>query len=313
MAKKVGQIGKQRRWDLRIKDEIAARATEDSSGERKAYAVANAEMARRAVDGRGPDDEEPVIGSGARMVVNISSAHVPAFCRASASGEARPYKNAYDLGRYRLGDEAPEAAPPRRVYVDRALPVKPSPAEIYFGAIELNGTGVRFYGDVCLVLRLEAVDPSTVILDRNSYDLVRPPISDRFDFGDVRAMRREAKRLAGRWDRDRGSMVALKMLQSSSSTIRRVSTGQVSGSMLDDEDYIEVLKVGSFGASNVQEARLSAAEAAVDARTAEAMRLGPMPSAAAVLWRLRRRTAERALGRVGLQMRVVTTSGRVRG
>src|SRR4029079_16002742 len=74
----------------------------------------------------------------------------------------------------RLGDSMPV---PTRLGVDEALAkLTAGPKEsIYFGAVELNGTGVRFYGDLCLILAPQNVPQTTVILESNSYDLVRPP------------------------------------------------------------------------------------------------------------------------------------------
>ena len=64
------------------------------SKNRKQFLNANAEMVRRVVEGQGSDDRTP--DDGAWIVCNISSAHIPAFCKTL-------YKNGYDLGTYRIG------------------------------------------------------------------------------------------------------------------------------------------------------------------------------------------------------------------
>ena len=120
-----------------------------SGSHRTDYVRANAEMVGRAVGGFGPDPETNAVG--ARVVVNIPNVHVPAFCAASASGrDSRPYKNKYDLACKNcelamiVGDPPPKTVNKRRETVDRALPLTHPIKDVYFGAMELNGAGVRF-------------------------------------------------------------------------------------------------------------------------------------------------------------------------
>ena len=83
--------------------------------------------------------------------------------------------------------------------------------------------------------------------------------------------------------------------------------------MRDDEDYIEVLKSGSFGPGDLQEARISAEEAAHDALVASRLLRGPVPRLEAMVWRRRRSRAERVLRAAGVPLRVMTADGRTRG
>ena len=146
------------------------------------YAKANVAACRDLIEGidfysgaRGRD-------GGARMVVNISSAHVPSFCLANRNQDPKPYKNGYDLGHFHVGVVGSSSEPRLRETVDAALPLNGvSPKDIYFGALELTGAGIRFYGDVCLVLSREEVTAKTVILDRNSFDLITPPLRDEIN------------------------------------------------------------------------------------------------------------------------------------
>jgi hypothetical protein len=91
-----------------------------------------------------------------------------------------------------------------------------------------------------------------------------------------------------------------------------MTVGMISQGVLDDEDYLEVIRVSSFKVSNLAEARTAAADAAVDGRVADRMRLGPLPSWPEMLWRHRRRRADQALQAHGIVTRVVIGSGRVR-
>ena len=59
---------------------------------------------------------------------------------------------------------------------------------------------------------------------------------------------------------------------------RRLTTGQISEAVLDDEDYIEVLKIGSFDVGALQEARVSAADAAAEAQVGAQLQMGPAPT-----------------------------------
>jgi hypothetical protein len=82
--------------------------------------------------------------------------------------------------------------------------------------------------------------------------------------------------------------------------------------VLADEDYVEVLKIGSFSAEDVQEARVSAADAAVETRIGVELREGRTPRAEEIEWRQQRRAAFAALRAAGVPIRVVATTGRVR-
>jgi hypothetical protein len=276
------------------------------------YADANLETCIDLVAGRDLYSGEEHRESGARMVVNISSVHIPAFCEASRKGEERPYKNGYDLGKFRLGTPPPSSEPNLRGTVDAALPLNGvSPADVYFGAVELFGSGIRFYGDVCLVLKKHVVAPGTLVMDRNSFDLISAPLRDRINNSpSARAL--EAQKLAGRWKKDVGAMAALRVMEILGLRRRRYTSGQIAETIRQDEDYIEVIKQDSFGALALQEARLSANDAAYDSFTAERTAYGPPPRLESLMWRDRRRVAEQELQREDVTVRVVTSSGRSR-
>lgn len=283
------------------------------------YLIANARAVQQTVRGAGPEDTDISPRAGARMVVNISSAHIPAFCTAQGNGDPAPYKNAYDVEWIERAKEQHKPVSARRVLVDSALPLPPgqSPASTYFGAIELNGTGIRFYGDVCLVLREDRVWPNTVVLDRNSYDVMRAPVSGRVDHlpKSQQAAARSAilRQWSGFFRRDVGTIVAIKALGAFGPIQRRLTTGQISEAARDDEDYVEVLRCGSFSPHDLQEARIAASEAAHDALVTARFPVRPTPRLEALIWRDRREHAERALRACGVPVNVVTTGGRTKG
>jgi hypothetical protein len=281
------------------------------------YLRANCLSVQRAVDGMGPDSSKVIPGAGARMTVNMSSAHIPAFCEASRRHEKPAYKNCYDREGGTPGDAkaGPSAS---RLAVDRSLPGSDGDnyKQIYFGAIELGGAGVRFYGDVCLALKYEATEGS-VILDRNSYDLVRAPVKDTIAHLGAR-QKEDARRLiarswSGSWQKDLATIAAIKVLGALGTPERRWTTGQICSAVRNDEDYIEVLKRGSFAADNVQEARLSASDVAQDALTTSQLdKKYPVPRLEALIWTNRRNRAQAALRDLGVPVRVVGNSGRTK-
>jgi hypothetical protein len=255
-------------------------------------------------------------GHVANMVVNISASLVPAFCKAAEAGDAKPFKNCYDLGKHVVGEDHV------RVVVDESLPVMKPYTDIYFGAADLNGTGVRFYGDFCLVLKEHAVPGTTVILDRNSYDLEREPLRSRIAAkpSGEQAQARAAiakNELAGTWGNDLKAMAALKMIDLYVRRERRLTSGDISDGVLADEDYIEVLWTSSqngrsFGPRELEEARLSLADVSLETRIAARSRSGPVCQLSELVWRSARRDAEAALRRAAVPVRVVTTAGRVK-
>jgi hypothetical protein len=268
---------------------------------------ANADMVRRVVRGMGPDKVSFDPACGARVVMNMAAVHVPSFCKDG-------YKNTYDLGKTAVPKQGDDVATiPVRAAVDKVLSnvTNVNPDAIYFGAVEINGSGVRFYGDICLVLKTDVVAPDTVVLTSNSYDLVRPPHTQAGDKPNTLALKAVAQSMAGEWASDVSEIALLKVFDLEVGT-RRLTTGPISEAVLDDEDYLEVLKVGSFGVGDLQEARLSAADAAAEAQIGARLQLGACPDMAELEWRKHRRAAGKALQDQAIRTRIITTSGRVR-
>jgi hypothetical protein len=88
--------------------------------------------------------------------------------------------------------------------------------------------------------------------------------------------------------------------------------GQISNAVLNDEDYVEVLRSRSFTVNDIAEVRTSATDAARESAIADRALHGPVPGALELLWRRRRLEAEQAMMDEGLTVRVVTASGRIR-
>jgi len=304
-------------WQLCAQNLIFAKSGGDAA--LKAFLDANLDSVRQVIEGIDPGGADPGAGAGARMVVNISCKHVPAFCELSKNGDPKPYKNAYDLNRVQ----------PERQWVDSLIRAVTGikPKDLYFAAAEISGTGIRFYGDMTLVLK-RATDPATgedawnavSLLDRDSFDLLFEPLRSKIEaevhrsgrpYEDVAAD--ELRNLSGTWGGDLPDMAWGKVLPSLPVGERRWTTGQIAGHVLEDEDYLEVLRAASFGAADLHEVRLSASDAAAEADIADREANGEAPSIHELEWRQQRREAKRALAALHVPVRVVTTAGRVKG
>jgi hypothetical protein len=294
---------------------------EDSSV--KSYRSADAKLISSAMAGFGPDaDRKKAPQSGMRVVCNISSAHIAAVLTGQKRRDPKPYKNRYDLGTVgkdpqKLGTSkpTPESLREKIDSVIADLADTKDGSEFYDAAIELNGTGIRYFGDLCMVLKPEETDADTLVLFKNSYDLSRSPLREEIFVNgsiDIPKAIEKAKELQGFWPEDVMEMAACKILDGASPSERRITTATVSAGVLFDEDYLEVIRLKSFGASNLEEIRLSAQDVAVEGRTADRLRSGPTPSYAELQWRHRRRGAERIGAEVRVPIRVVATVGRSR-
>ncbi len=257
-----------------------------------------------------------------RVVCNISSAHIAAVLTGESRGDPKPYKNRYDLASPSKDPQTLGAIVPTplslREKIDSVIASLASTSdgrEFYYAAIELNGTGIRYFGDLCMVLKPEETDANTLVLFKNSYDLSRSPIREEIFVNgsiDLGKAIEKAKELQGVWPDDVIEMAACKMLDGANPTERRITTGTVSAGVLFDEDYLEVIRLKSFGASSLEEIRVSSQDVAVEGRIADRVRCGPVPSYAELQWRHRRRGAERISAQMSVPTRVVATAGRTR-
>jgi hypothetical protein len=301
-----------------------------SKTERGFYHETNTEAVGQVIRGLGPDDKEARSGAGARIVFNMSCTHLPKFCAAGKDA----YKNAYDLNKQSRNRIKVDEAIEKSIASKFGITVKKE--ALYFGAVETSGTGIRFYGDMCLVLThqpdLASADsefrstPSNdtteiPILDRNSYDIIREPISSELNdklqanenktFADVAAERLE--NWLGCWSTGLIRIAQEKARALLPASDRRWTTGQIAEAILTDEDYIEVLYPQSFSVEDLFEVRIHAADAAAETDIAEREARGEVPALHELEWRQQRREARQALAQAGIRLRVVTTAGRTKG
>jgi len=193
---------------------------------------------------------------------------------------------------------------PRRERVDKAL-FGDKANQYYFGALALGGTGVRFYGEYCMILRRGAVDRDTRIMDRNSWDIDFPPLSN-YDTSEV------VERLKGEWERDAVAMATLKVLPQIRERVRLTTTGRVSEAVLHDESFIEVHKQGTFAPDDLHEVRESPVDAAIESQIVHRCENGHPPTPEEALWVMRRGHVTRSLADHRVRSRFVASSGRER-
>jgi hypothetical protein len=231
--------------------------------------------------------------SGLRVVINISARALLSFL-----AEGR-YRNLYESPV--IGGMRREVSP-ERIRVDTLLGFD-RPEQFYFGAVALGGTGVRFYGEYCMVLRPSAIHDGTQVLDRDSYDLLLPPLASQPPDVSVVDM------LRGTWA-EVVDVLTLKLLPELRGSRRLVTTGTVSELILRDQEFVEVHKRGPIAPDAIEELRQSPDEVAIEARIAARSAAGFPPTAVELQWLERREEVVRALEAAGLPYRIVTLHGR---
>jgi hypothetical protein len=251
---------------------------------RNPFKAANAEVVPRILAADRP---------GLRGVINMGAASLCGFLK------DRRYRNAYERPRVEGIEVAPSE---RRLRVDRLL-FGDEWRSYYFAAVSLGGLGCRFYGEFCVVLRSERTRQASVF-DRNSYDLLSPPLDALQDRPSV------VRALRGLWDRDVIPMLTAKVVPELPEENRLTTPGQISDLILRDEDFAEVHIKGPITVEDVEEVRKSPEESAVTADILERYRAGEMPSPAELVWANWRRRTEELLRENGTKTRVVATTGR---
>jgi hypothetical protein len=253
---------------------------------------------------------------GARAVINIAAVHIPSFCDRSKTGRVPAYLNAYDLEEAGMARGDRKAFSKTRLHVDGILQKLhgKDPKSVYFAAVELNGTGVSFYGDFCLVLAPGRVKDQTVVLDRNSYDLQQEPLKSLLKAETQAGSAQETlSRIAGKWLADVAMMGAIKVVGADAGRERRLTTGQISDRLLDDEDYMEILKIGSFCTSDLEATRLALSDVVTEDHIEREHSNGHIaPDHVTLLWAHQRRNAVNALQNANVPTHVVRTSGRIK-
>jgi hypothetical protein len=210
------------------------------------------------------------------------------------------YRNCYEL---QLVLGATAAPSPTRIKVDRLLGFVPDGRGVYFAAVALGGTGVRFYGEYCLVLK-RAATGQPPLFDRNSYDLTVAPLEKVTDQATL------VQVLRGNW-KDLPLILTLKVLAALGTTAPRLTTaGTVAEAVLKDEDFVEVHLPQTFHLADLAEIRQAPEDVALRVHLEARYRSGWSPSPADLVWSSRRAEVETRVAASDVKTRVVTTHGR---
>jgi hypothetical protein len=278
-------------WDDRVEQWIASAAGQE-------FADDNARVVRQVISD--PD-------SGLVVIVNIGTC---ALLKLLPDGR---YLNLYE--RPAVGGKRKQVSQ-ERIDVDQAMGI--NGPDVYFAALALGGSGIRFYGEYCLVLTLDKIDSDPQMFDRDSYDVLQPP------FTELPNPQVLIQCLIGRWDQDRYAMTMMKVLPGLDHQHGLVTTGTVSEAVLKDQEYIELHLhpardsadvnrpgvQGGFGRGDIEELRESPDEVAVATRLRERSDDGLLLTEVEYEWLQRRENVTRTVAATHLPARVVTQHGR---
>jgi hypothetical protein len=223
------------------------------------------------------------------VVVNIGTSILKAFL---AEGH---YLNVYDLEK-RVGGPSPSR---HRQAVDARVGIGEN---TYFAAASMGGAGLRYFGEYCLVLRLDRLDPTTQLIDRDSYDVEFSPLDDVSD-EDIRAV------LLGQWS-EVEDMILLRVLPRIEHDRQLVTSGTVIELAISDQEYIEVHLRASFTPQQVDQVVEAPESTAAEARILERERRGLTVAMHEHEWARERAEVARLLEGEKLRHRVVTQHGR---
>jgi hypothetical protein len=230
--------------------------------------------------------------SGLRMVVNITADALRSFLREGA------YRNLYQNP---VIGGTPRGPSDERKEVDVRLGIG---SNTYFGAVALGGSGIRFYGEYCMVLKLRRLTSDTRILDRDSFDLLNEPLSKLEQSSEQLAC------LCGTWGDDRVEMAVRRVLPELSHDVRLVTSGTISEAVLRDQEYIEIHLDGTFATDDIAEVRHSPDDASTEISISEREREGLTTTLVERMWRQRRADVASDLEANSVPQRVVTLHGR---
>lgn len=238
------------------------------------------------------------------VVFNIGSDALRSFL------ETDDYKNVYEHpvveGRRLYPSE-------KRIEIDSICQLVP-PKNYYFCALSVGGTGMRFYGEYCVVLK-SPDDAASVkrVLDRNSYDFMSPPLSDIFSTLYESDRQRLAARLMCEFrSTELGDMLSIKVLQHHGARPRLLTIGSVGDAVLSDEDYVEAYHQGKIRLATVLEIRSHPEDEMTESSIEDRFVRGEAVSAEELQWAARRRQVRKAMDEKGIRHRVATGNGRGR-
>jgi hypothetical protein len=280
-------------WQQRI----AHTLDQASDWDNGAFAQANAQYVSALALAKGED-------ARLHIVFNIGADALRSYL------DTDDYKNTYE---HPVVEGKRLAPSERRKHVDRVVGLD-RPENFYFCAVSIGGTGMRFYGEYCVVLKSPQDEIGVKrILDRNSYDFTCPPLA-RFLDGQPLARQQEiaSKLMCGFRSQDFGDMLSIKVLQHEGSRARLYTAGAVGQAVLFDEDYAEAYHAGKIWLASVLEVRSHPEDEMTESSIQSRHAAGETVSIEEQQWAARRRLAREAMERRDIRHRSVTGNGRGR-
>ena len=223
-----------------------------------------------------------------RVVINMRPDALITFL-----GEGR-YRNIYELQ-----EIGARVVNPNRRDADAKVGTGP---DHYFGAAAMGGVGIRYYGEYCIVLKPAFAAHDTQVFDRDSYDLLFPPLDNLAPA--------EVDCLKGSWSKDITAMILLRVLPELDHDRQIVTSGTVIELALRDQEFIEVHLAQEIRPGDVDQIVESPETAAMEARILERQRNGLPKHMHELEWVRRRNQVVQSLEHRGIRHRVVTQHGR---
>jgi hypothetical protein len=260
---------------IRWKDRLASWLTTAGGG----FATANVQSIERML----ADPRTSV-----RVVINIRPDALLTFL-----DEGR-YRNIYEFPH--VGGKGPDQ---NRLDADNRVGTGP---QHYFGAAAMGGVGIRYYGEYCMVLKTDFVDGDTQVFDRDSYDVLFPPL-DGVSPADISCIK-------GKWSEDIAAMIMLRVLPELNHGRQIVTSGTIIELALKDQEFIEVHLAQQIHPYDIDQLIESPETAAMEARILERQRSALPNRMHELEWARRRNEVVRRLEQKSIRHRVVTQSGR---
>lgn len=276
-------------WGQRLESFIAARP----STEGRDFAAANASRVK----------EHLSLDKSLRVVFNLGAYALLNYLR---SGD---YQNIYEQPLIAGERRAPSQT---RLAADELVSLQPA-RDYYFCALASGGTGIRYYGEYCAVLKpgvtTQRVDK---ILDRNSYDLLTPPLSAYLT--EMRGRGKPSQLVDGLMSRlgdgTTQQMLAAKVLQRTPDSPRLLTAGAVANAILSDEDYCEAYHRGKITVDTLEEIREHPADVSREGEILQRLEGGEPLRCEELVWAWRRRLIRNKLRSCGLPRSISADSGR---
>lgn len=201
----------------------------------------------------------------------------------------------------------------RRKRVDNIIGLD-DPKKYYFCALSVGGTGMRFYGEYCVVLK-SPDDAASVkrVLDRNSYDFTSPPLARVLDGRPLSEQQQLASKLMCSFrTAELGDLLSIKVLQHHGARPRLFTIGTVGEAILSDEDYVEAYHEGKIRLATVLEIRSHPEDEMTESSIEDRFLRDEAVTSEELQWAARRQQVREAMDVKGIRHRVVTGNGRGR-